>query len=269
LIVFAFALGAAIGSFLNVVADRVPAGRSIVSPRSFCETCDRSLTTWDLLPIISYLWLRGKCRYCATRIPARLTVMEAVNGLLIAGVYLRYGGGLDFVILTAAVSALVVIARIDLERELILNSITYPSVVVLLAIAPFWSELGVSRPFLGDETIVASLLSSLVGGAGYSLFFLSIVLVYAFVVGGVGMGVGDVKLAAVIGLLVGIPGAAVALWVAAVSGGFVAIILLASGRKGRKEGIPFGPFMSLGAFVVVLSGADLVDQYIDAIDFFA
>ena len=264
LIVFAFALGAAIGSFLNVVADRVPAGRSIVSPRSFCETCDRSLTTWDLLPIISYLWLRGKCRYCATRIPARLTVMEAVNGLLIAGVYLRYGGGLDFVILTAAVSALVVIARIDLERELILNSITYPGVVVLLAIAPFWSELGVSRPFLGDETIVASLLSSLVGGLGYSLFFLAIVLAYPR-----GMGMGDVKLAAVIGLLVGIPGAAVALWIAAVSGGFVAIILLASGRKGRKEGIPFGPFMSLGAIVVVLSGADLVGQYIDAIDFFS
>ena len=264
LTVFAFALGAAVGSFLNVVADRVPAGRSIVKPRSFCETCDRSLTTWDLLPIISYLWLRGRCRYCAARIPFRLTAVEVINGLLIAGVYLRYGGGLDFVILSAAVSALVVIARIDLERGLILNSITFPGIVVLLVIAPFWSELGVSRPFLGDEDVVASLLSSLVGGVGYSLFFLAIVLAYPR-----GMGMGDVKLAGMIGLLVGIPGAAVALWIAAITGGLVAIVLLASGKKGRKEAIPFGPFMSLGAIVVVLSGADLVSQYIDAVDFFS
>ena len=262
LIVFAFALGAAIGSFLNVVADRVPVGRSIVSPRSFCEACDRPLTTWDLLPIISYLWLRGKCRYCAARIPFRLTVVETVNGFLIAGVYLRYGGGLDFVIFCAAVSALVVIARIDLERGLILNSITYPSIVLLLVIAPLWSELGVSRPFLGDEDVVASLLSSLVGGAGSFLFFLAIVLAYPR-----GMGMGDVKFAAMIGLLEGIPGAAVALWIAAVSGGLVAIALLVSGRKGRKEAIPFGPFMSLGAIVVILSGTDLVSRYIDAIDF--
>ena len=88
-------------------------------------------------------------------------------------------------------------------------------------------------------------------------------------IGSGGMGGGDVKLAGMIGLLVGIPGAAVALWIAAVSGGLVAIVLLASGKKGRKEAIPFGPFMSLGAIVVVLSGTDLVSQYIDAIDFFA
>ena len=258
--VYAFALGAAVGSFLNVVADRVPAGRSVVSPRSFCESCDTPLRTLDLLPVISYLWLRGKCRQCGARIPFRLTAMEIVNGLLFAGVYVRYGFGLDFLIFCAAVSVLVVVARIDLEHQLILNRITYPSIAVLLVVSPFWSELGVFRPFLGEETILASLLSSLAAGAGSFLFFLAIALAVPQ-----GMGGGDVKLAGMIGLLVGIPGAVVALWIAAMIGGVVAVALLISRKRGRKEGIPFGPFLSLGAIVVILSGTDLVSSYLEAV----
>ena len=256
--ILAFAMGASVGSFLNVVADRVPVGRSVVTPRSFCETCNRPLTTWDLLPVISYLWLRGRCRYCGAVFPARLMVVESITGLLFTAVYLQYGLGVAFVIVGAAVSVLVAVARIDLEHGLILNSITYPSIGLLIIMAPFWNELDMPRGFLGNEDMLASLLSSLVGGAGSFLFFLAILVAYPQ-----GMGGGDVKLAGVVGLMAGFPGALVAVWIAAVTGGLVAIALLLLRKKGRKDAIPFGPFLSLGGISVLLAGSEIVSRYLD------
>ena len=254
----AFALGASAGSFLNVVADRLPTGRSIVRPGSFCEACQRSLTSLDLLPVLSYLWLRGKCRYCGSVVPARLVVVELATGLLFTVVYLRFGLGPDFIALSAGGALLVVVALIDFERGLILNKIVYPTTLVLIAVAPFWAEMSLERSFLSSDSMLASLSNSLLSGVGAFLVVLGIILLYPQSMGG-----GDVKLAGVIGLLVGYPSVLVALWVATVSGGLVAIPLLVSGKRGRKDAMPFGPFLSLGALVGLLAGSDIISAYDD------
>ena len=256
--VLAFLIGASVGSFLNVVADRLPAGRSLLGPKSFCEACDRTLSYWELVPVLSYLVLRGRCRSCGTAIPVRFVLVELLTGILYTLVYLRYGMGTEFVVISVAISFMVVVALIDLERGLILNRLVYPSVVALILLSPFWSELGLSRAFLGDHNLLASVMNSLLAGLGAFLVFFAISLVYPD-----GMGGGDVKLAGVVGLTVGFPGVLLALWLAAVTGGLVAILLLVLRKRGRKDPIPFGPFLSLGAVAVLLAGSDIVYRYQD------
>ena len=251
-----FAIGASVGSFLNVVADRVPEGGSVVSPRSRCSSCKRPLSNLDMVPIFSYLWLRGRCRHCGARIPPRVFVVEISAALLFTAVYLKVGFSLTFVVFCAAVSLLVVVAVIDLERGLILNRILFPGLVLLLILAPFWFQIGVPRPFLGSTNMLAALANSLVAGSGAFLLFLSIALAYPQ-----GMGGGDVKLAGLVGLMVGFPGVLVALWIAVIVAGAVALGLLALRKKGRKDTIPFGPYLSLGGIVALLAGSDVTSAY--------
>ena len=149
------------------------------------------------------------------------------------------------------------IAVIDLEQGLILNKVLVPSAAVMLAVAPLWPVLGVERTFLGNTGVLASLESSLAAGAGAFLFFLAIVLVRRGAMGG-----GDVKLAGVLGLLLGFPGILVAVWLAAISGGLVALALLLLRKRGRKSEIPFGPFLAGGAIVALLAGTPLVSWYL-------
>lgn len=262
LAVLAFFVGGSIGSFLNLAADRMPAGRSIVSPRSFCESCNRHLASFDMVPVFSYLWLRGRCRYCRARIPLRFMVVEAFMGALFTSIYFRHGFGAEFIVLGIAVSLLMVVALIDLERGLILNRIIYPSLVVLVLLAPFWTELGLTRSFFGSESMVASLLNSIATGLGAFLVFLAIALAFPK-----GMGGGDIKLAGVIGLLAGFPGALIALWLGIVSGGLVAIGLLVFRKLGRKDTMPFGPFMALGTIAALLAGGEIISWYQEVGDY--
>lgn len=255
-----FFIGASVGSFLNVVADRLPAGRSVVHTRSFCEGCNRTLNPVDMVPVISFLWLRGKCRHCRASIPARLVLVEALTGLLFTAVYLRHGLGPELAVLGPAVSVLVVVALIDFERGLILNCIILPSVAALLVLAPFWTEIGLSRSFLGSSSTVASLSNSIVAGAGAFLLFLGFGVAYP-----AGMGGGDIKLAGAVGLLVGYPGVFFAVWLAAVAGGLVAASLLVLRKKGRKDPIPFGPFLAASAAAVLLAGGELLEWYHDIV----
>jgi leader peptidase (prepilin peptidase)/N-methyltransferase len=254
--ILAFFMGASVGSFLNVVADRLPAGRSVVHTRSFCESCNRTLNPVDMVPVVSFLWLRGRCRHCRASIPARLVLVEALNGLLFTALYLRHGFGPEFALLGSAVSVLVVVALIDLERGLILDRIIFPSIAALLVLGPFWTEVGLSRSFLGSSSAAASLSNSVVAGAGAFLLFLGFGVAYP-----AGMGGGDIKLAGAVGLLVGYPGVFFAVWLAAVSGGLVAASLLVLRKKGRKDAIPFGPFLAGGAAAVLLAGGELLDWY--------
>ena len=258
MLAFAIMLGASVGSFVNVVVDRMPAGRSIVTSRSACEICNRQLSLWEMVPVLSYLWLKGRCRTCSSSIPRRLPMVEAVTALLFTAVYLRFGLGMEFVVLAAGVSLMLIVALIDLERGLILNRIMFPSVVVLVMLAPFWSELGLSRTFLDSQTMLASLLNSLVAGAGAFLVFLGIGLAFP-----AGMGGGDIKLAGVMGLLLGLPGVLIAVWIAVISGGGVAISLLMLHKKDRKDSMPFGPFLALGAAAVLLAEDDILSWYQD------
>lgn len=254
--VFAVLAGASAGSFLNVVADRLPGGGSVVSPRSYCDSCKHPLGSLELIPVLSYLLLRGKCRRCGATIPPRFMAVEAVTALLFALIYLKYGIGLQFFILAAAVSLLIVVSIIDLEHGLILNRLIYPAIAILIVLAPFWTELDIPRSFLGISGMAGAFTSSLVAGAGAFLLFLTIILLFP-----AGMGGGDVKLAGAVGLLVGFPQVLLALWLAIVSGGLLAIALLVSRKRGRKDAMPFGPFLALSGVTVLLVGTEIVEWY--------
>ena len=147
----AFGIGASVGSFLNVVADRLPAGKSVLSPRSHCQGCGRRIPFRDLVPVLSYVWLRGRCRDCAERIPARVVAIEIITGALFAALYLKFGWGTQFIIAGAGGALLVAIAVVDLEHRLIPNRLVVPAVVVLAILAPLWPELGIDRALVFEQ----------------------------------------------------------------------------------------------------------------------
>ncbi|PKB71964.1 MAG: hypothetical protein BZY87_02910 [SAR202 cluster bacterium Io17-Chloro-G6] len=256
--IFAFLIGASVGSFLNVAADRVPAGGSLIAPRSYCDSCQRTLASIDMIPVLSYVWLRGKCRHCNASIPFRVFLVEAVTGALFLAVYLLYGLGAEFIVLSACLSLLVLVSLIDLEHGLILDVMVFPSIVLLLLLAPFWSEIGISRPFLGDETLFGSLAVSFLSGFGAFLVFLLVAMIFP-----AGMGGGDVKFAPVLGLMLGFPGILIALWLSAIGGGLIAIGMVLLRGKSRKDSIPFGPFMAMGAAAALIGGPDIINWYRD------
>jgi leader peptidase (prepilin peptidase) / N-methyltransferase len=251
-------LGAAIGSFLNVCVDRLPAGQSLTAPPSHCDACQRRLNFLDLFPVFSYIFLRGRCRYCGARIPIRVLLVELGCGLWTAFLFWNKGLTLDFAIIAAYSYIYITIAIIDLKHQLILNKIVYPSLIAALVIAPFFVQGGnlISGRFhFGDIQI--GILNALIG-AGVGFIFL---LIPAIISRG-GMGFGDVKMAALIGLTTGFPGVLVAILGGIILGGLVAIVLLVSGLKKRKEAIPFGPFLSLATIVTLIWGNQIFTWYL-------
>lgn len=259
--VLAFVIGAFAGSFLNVVADRLPAGGSLVSPRSYCMACLRRIPVRDLAPILGYAWLRGRCRHCAVRIPIRVVAVEAVSAALFALAYLRLGYGLAFGVFCACAALLLAIAVIDLEHRIIPNRLVVPSSFVLVILAPFWPDFGIDREFVFEHARLASFVNSLLAGVGGLSFFWVVKLIYPQ-----GMGAGDVKMAGTLGLMVGYPGIVLSIWAAAVLGGAVALVLLTLGGRSRKDAIPFGPFLSFGGIAALLGGAEIVDIYLEFVE---
>ncbi len=260
--IFLFALlGMVVGSFLNVCIDRLPSGGSLVYPPSHCASCHQRLGIKDLIPVFSYLWLRGRCRSCHTTLPRRLLWIEIGTGVLFAYLYGRYGLTIELAVIAFYSSLFIVLLAIDLEHGLILNKIVYPAIGVALIISIFLSPSRVVDP----DGAVAWLLSSLpapgvaqaaIGGGIGGLLFLLIAIVSRG-----GMGWGDVKMAALIGAVTGYM-VLVALFLAIIFGGLVAVALLLLKLKKRKEGVPFAPFLSLGAVVTLLWGADLLSWYL-------
>jgi leader peptidase (prepilin peptidase)/N-methyltransferase len=235
-------LGLVVSSFLNVCIDRLPEGESIVSPPSHCPFCGRRLAPFDLIPLLSYILLRGRCRYCGAPIPRRVLVVEAATGLLFILLWYRYGPSLRLLLATLYTCFFIVIFVIDLEHHLVLNRVIYPAIVVALLATPFTPDHGV--------------VELLVGGAlGFGLLFL---IAFAYPAG---MGMGDVKLATFIGLVVGFPSIFVSLFLSFIAGGLVGGSLLLTGRKGRKDPIPFAPFLIAGGMVAMLYGKEIIDWY--------
>ena len=187
-----------------------------------------------------------------------MVLVESATGAFFLAVFLLHGFGAGFVVLSACLSLLLLVSLIDLEHGLILDKMVFPSIVLLLLLAPFWSEIGLARSFLGDETLIASMANSYLAGLGAFLVFLIVAMISPS-----GMGGGDVKFAAVLGLMVGFPGILIALWVSVVGGGIIAIGLILARRKSRKDSIPFGPFMAMGAALVLIAGPDIIDWYQD------
>jgi leader peptidase (prepilin peptidase) / N-methyltransferase len=236
---FAFLLGAAVGSFLNVCIDRLPRGESLATPPSHCEGCGRRLQPLELIPIVSYLALRGRCRTCGAKIPLRVAAVELVSGLLYTLIWLRFGWTIEAVLSFAFVSVLVVIAFIDYEHHRILNILTFPAIALAL----------VAAVALPGRPPLFYLLGGLLGGG--SLYLLALASPRA-------MGFGDVKLGALLGLILGYPIILVGLFLAFVIGGAVSLILLAAKRVERGKAVAFGPYLALGGTLALLYGERLL-----------
>jgi prepilin signal peptidase PulO-like enzyme (type II secretory pathway) len=256
-------MGAAIGSFLNVCVDRLPAGQSLTGPPSHCDACQRRLNFLDLFPVLSYIFLRGRCRYCGVRIPLQVLLVELGCGLFTAFLFWNKGLTLEFAIIAFYSYIYIVIALIDLKHQLILNKIVYPSLIAALIIAPFFVQGGnlVNGNFYFGDTNIG-ILNALIG-AGVGFIFLLI----PTIISRGGMGFGDVKMAALIGLTTGFPGVLVAVLGGIILGGVVAILLLVFRIKKKKEAIPFGPFLSIGAIVSMLWAAPILNWWLTLFTF--
>jgi leader peptidase (prepilin peptidase)/N-methyltransferase len=244
-------LGLLVGSFLNVVIVRVPERQSVVTPRSRCPGCGTQLAERDNVPVLSWLLLRGRCRTCAMPIPARYPLVEVATGALFAAAALRLGADWALPGYLLFFATLLAVSAIDLERFLVPNRIVYPSLgasVVLLAGA---AVLEHDLNALGRSLVGAALAS---GG----LFLLA--LVYPR-----GMGMGDVKLALLLGLYLGwlsLGHVALGLFLGFLLGSVVGLGLLVAGVRGRKDHLPFAPFLAAGAVLAVLAGRPLLDWYL-------
>ncbi|MGN8049335.1 prepilin peptidase [Curtobacterium sp. 22159] len=260
---FGMVLGLAIGSFLNVVVYRVPAGMSVVAPPSACPRCGRSIRGRDNVPVLSWILLRGRCRDCSGPIPARYPLVETATAVLFVVVAVRFlpaagatGTALaGHVVLLAALLYLmavsVALTLIDVDTHTLPNRIVLPMYPVLAVL------LTVSSALTGDWTALLRAFGGLaVLGGVYLLLALAVPR---------GMGFGDVKLAGALGLVLAYLGwgpLAVGAFGAFVLGGTFGIVLLAVRRAGRSTGIPFGPWMLLGAWVGAFSGGSIWDAYL-------
>jgi leader peptidase (prepilin peptidase) / N-methyltransferase len=236
--------GAVVGSFLNVVAYRLPRHESLVKPGSHCPGCGVPIKPYDNVPVIGWLLLRGRCRACRTPISSRYPVVEALTAALAVAVVLTKHSAYSIVLGLVLVGILVPLALIDLDHRIIPNKITLPASIVAVAI-------GLAlRPSALPEMLIA--------GAAAGGFLLAFVLVYPR-----GMGMGDVKLAAVLGLFLG-RSVAVALLIAVLAGTVVGGFIMARRgvAEGRKTAVPFGPFLALGGVVALLAGPPIVHWYL-------
>lgn len=234
--------GLVIGSFLNVVIARLPERRSLWSPGSACPGCGGAIAWYDNVPVLSFLALRGRCRACGGAISWRYPVVESVTGTAFLAAYLAFGPSGRFVAAVVLLSALVTITAIDLQLQIIPDEITLPGILVGVL-----SSLGTGTPPWFDAVIGA-----LVGGG----VFLAIILVHP-----AGMGGGDMKLAAMLGAFLGWQVLLFSLFVAVVGGGTLAVVLLATGLRGRKDPVPFGPFLASGGAIGLFWGERVVAWY--------
>jgi len=259
-VVFFILLGLAVASFLNVCVDRLPASQSLVFPASHCATCGRRLSAKDLIPVFSYLWLRGRCRYCQAPIPRRILWVEIGTGVLFGYLFWHYRWTVELPLALFYTSLFLVLAVIDLEHHLILNRIVYPATALALVISVFLPPSRLVYPVgpaaLSSLPQLGIVQAAIGAGTGLVLFSLIALLSRG------GMGWGDAKMAALIGVITGYF-VLVSLLLAVILGGLVAVILLLSGLRKRKESIPFGPFLSLATLITLLWGDDLVNWYLN------
>jgi leader peptidase (prepilin peptidase)/N-methyltransferase len=246
-VAFAAVFGAAVGSFLNVVVYRLPRRESLISPSSRCPGCGTPIKPYDNIPVIGWLLLRGRCRACGEAISPRYPMIEALTAALAVAVVLVKHSAHDIVLGLVLVGILVPIALIDLEHRIIPNKITLPAAVAAIGIGLLTRPSGVPE--------------QLISGAAAGGFLLMFALAYPR-----GMGMGDVKLAAVLGLFLG-RSVAVAVLVGVLAGTLVGTAIMArlGVAEGRKTAVPFGPFLAFGGLVALIVGPSIVDWYLHSV----
>ncbi|MGH9069066.1 MAG: prepilin peptidase [Acidimicrobiales bacterium] len=244
-------MGLAVGSFLNVVVQRVPLRLSVVHPRSQCPGCQAPVRPRDNVPIVSWLVLRGRCRHCAGPISPRYPLVEALTAALFVAVTLRLGLGAAVPAYWLFAAVMVAVSAIDLEHSIVPNRIVYPA-------------LAAAVPLLVGASLLRHALPSLeTAAAGGAVAFAALFAIH--LVQPRGMGFGDVRLAGLIGLFLGwfsLGQVAVGLFLGFLLAGVVGLALMALGRAGRKTRVPFAPFLAAGAMVSVLWGAPLVRLWV-------
>ena len=242
-IVAAAVFGLIVGSFLNVVIARLPARRSLWRPASACPGCGVAIAWRDNIPVLSFVMLRGRCRECAIAISWRYPAAELVTALLWGAAYTIFGVSQQLVVAIVFLSTLVVITAIDLEHQIIPDLITLPGIAAGV----------VANLATRQVAWLESLIGIVIGGG---LFFIVIL------ASGGGMGGGDMKLGAMFGAFLGWKVTLLAIFVAVLLGGTLALILLVSGRMRRKDPIPFGPFLAVGGAIGLLWGERIVRWYV-------
>lgn len=240
--VAAFLFGLAVGSFLNVCIFRLPKQESVVSPGSHCPGCGSSIRWYDNIPLLGYLVLGGRCRNCKTSISWQYPMVEFVTGALFSATVAVFGISLETAVYLVLLSALVVIAVIDLEHQLIPDRITLPGIPLGLICSSVILPTG----------LVNALIGLAVGGGGFYLIAL---------LSRGGMGGGDIKLMAMLGAFLGWKAIIVTTMIGSMLGAVVGIFLMVAKGKGRKHAVPFGPFLATGALVALFWGEQLVMWY--------
>lgn len=245
--IFCALAGLCVGSFLNVVIARVPEGRSIAYPGSACPRCGTPIRWYDNVPVLSFVLLRARCRSCRDPIAWRYPLVETTAGVLFVLAYLRFGVSLQLGAALLLLSALIAITGIDLDHQIIPDVLSLPGIALglLASLAPHgigWMN---------------SLLGLVVGGG----VFIVIIVGSTLVLGQPGMGVGDVKLGAMLGTFLGWQFGLLGILLSVLIGGPLAAGLLATGRKGRKDPLPFGPFLALGGVISMFWGDAILAWY--------
>lgn len=241
-------LGACIGSFLNVVVDRLPNKKSLLRPPSACDSCGRRLSAPDMVPVFSYILLKGRCRSCGAHIPLRVLLVELVTGIIFTLFYLQLGLTFELAVALIYSSIFIAIFIIDLERGIIPNLIVYPAAVLGLGMSFFRTDI--------------DFVSALIGGAVGLVFLLLPLLVSEIVFKIHGMGPGDVKMAALIGITTGFPLVFIAILGAIFLGALVGVFLLLAKKRGRKDAIPFGTFLSIFTIITLAWGQQILNWYL-------
>ncbi len=235
-----FIYGLLIGSFLNVVIYRLPENKSIVFPGSHCFNCNTRLKVVDLIPVLSWVFTKGKCRYCGEKVSWQYPLVELITAILFLLLFLNFGFSVRFFILLLLISVLIVCSVIDLKYKIIPNKITYPSIIIALILSFILNHI----------TFISSFIGILIPGG----LLLLLALLY-----GKGLGMGDVKLVAVIGAVLGWQFTLLGIFIGSFFGAIIGITLMITGVIDRRTRIPFGPLISIGIIISIFYGHDLLN----------
>ena len=246
--IYAFIFGACIGSFLNVCIYRIPEGKSIIHPPSACPQCGYRIRFYDNIPIVSYLFLRGRCRRCQVHIPIRYPMVELITGMGALATFVKFGPTLAAGIYFLFIAILLVITFIDIDHQII------PDVLSLTGI-PLFFLLGFLIPFIAWKDALIGILAG--GGILYA-----VAVGYQLLTGRDGMGGGDIKLLAMIGALLGWQGILFTIFFSSLTGTVVGLLLTLPAGGSLKSRLPFGPFLAAGAVAYVFFGPELILWYL-------
>lgn len=247
-IIISIIFGMCVGSFMNVLIYRLPISKSIIDPvRSICPNCGSLIRFYDNIPVLSYLWLKGKCRHCSAPISFRYPLVEIMGGLFALCIFLKFGFTLEGLIYYIFIASLLVVSFIDIDHRIIPDTVSLPGIPVGL-LASF---------ALPAVTYKDSILGILVGGGS----LLTVAWIYSLITKKEGIGGGDIKLLAMIGAIVGWQGVLFTIFAASVAGTLIGIVIMQRSQAGIKLAIPFGPFLAIGAITYIFFGPQIISWY--------